>query len=46
MEHELDLSYFDSVLDVIIEASTGSKIIVQKSTVPCGNALRISRMVI
>jgi UDPglucose 6-dehydrogenase len=46
MSHELDLSYFNAVLDLVVGASTGNKIIVQKSTVPCGNALRVSKMVI
>jgi UDP-glucose 6-dehydrogenase len=46
MDHEWDLSYFDAVLELVIEASTSSKIIVEKSTVPCGNALRISKMVL
>jgi UDP-glucose 6-dehydrogenase len=45
MEHEWDLSYFDAVLELVIDASMGSTIIVEKSTVPCGNALRISQMV-
>ena len=45
MEHEWDLSHFDSVMDMIVDVATSRKIIVEKSTVPCGNAQRVAKMV-
>lgn len=45
MEHEWKLSYFDAAIEMMIDVSTSNKIIVERNTVPCGNALSVAKMV-
>lgn len=41
----MDLTFHDEALRMIVDASSTPKIIIEKSTVPCGTAERVSKLV-